>query len=358
MHQARQQRLHPGRRAGQVEGDGETHRQRDAHDRDRIRVCDQPDHPRVDSVRRSGRRRELSPSSIFPSRCRGGTAERTRHGQESRSPSRPVGRRAPARIRRCPTDRCRCHPEPPASHPPAVAAGIRRWITSAPVTDLVYAGFGGQPPGGDTGALLRLARRLLRPALGLPARPGATRGRRAGARRRDRTGLVLAGATALGMVDAERAPEASSYRHLVVLGGLAHACLRRTRYAARLVRDGLAVAGEIAVLGSFRPLRPRPSDRPARPRPGSPAARPRWTRSTPAYGPPSTPSDPGRPRGGRRRQRESAPLLVGPDLPAGPGAADPGAGGAVRGAGRRRAHTADAQRFWAALARGRPVTGC
>jgi len=57
------------------------------------------------------------------------------------------------------------------------------------------------------------------------------------------------------MVEATPPPH-RSYRHLIVLGGLAHACLRRTGYAAHLVRSGLTITGEVAALGSFRPLSP------------------------------------------------------------------------------------------------------
>jgi hypothetical protein len=55
------------------------------------------------------------------------------------------------------------------------------------------------------------------------------------------------------MIDALPPPH-PTYQYLIVLGGLAHACLRRTGYAAHLLRTGLTVGGEIAALGSFRPL--------------------------------------------------------------------------------------------------------
>ena len=65
--------------------------------------------------------------------------------------------------------------------------------------------------------------------------------------------LILAAANALRLVDADRPPHAA-YDHLLVLGGLGRACLQRTEYAARLVRDGVVVVPEVAALGSFRPL--------------------------------------------------------------------------------------------------------
>ncbi|GAB3939940.1 hypothetical protein GCM10027614_22840 [Micromonospora vulcania] len=69
----------------------------------------------------------------------------------------------------------------------------------------------------------------------------------------DTAALVLAAAHALGLVRPV-APDRAAYAHLVVLGGLAHACVRRVAYAAHLLRAGLRVSGEVAVLGSFRPL--------------------------------------------------------------------------------------------------------
>jgi hypothetical protein len=64
--------------------------------------------------------------------------------------------------------------------------------------------------------------------------------------------LVLAAAEALGQVTAVP-PARTSYDHVVVLGGMAAACLQRTEYAARLVRDGLETT-TMAALGSFRLL--------------------------------------------------------------------------------------------------------
>ncbi|MEU8185642.1 hypothetical protein AB0B85_14780 [Micromonospora sp. NPDC049044] len=68
--------------------------------------------------------------------------------------------------------------------------------------------------------------------------------------------LVRATAAALGLVRPVP-PARAAYAHLVVLGGLAHACLRRVAYAAHLLDGGLTVTGEVAVLGSFRPLSER-----------------------------------------------------------------------------------------------------
>jgi hypothetical protein len=64
--------------------------------------------------------------------------------------------------------------------------------------------------------------------------------------------LVNDVASALGMVHAQEPPR-SAYDHVLILGGLARACLQRTSHAAYLL--GSAVdAGHVAALGSFRPL--------------------------------------------------------------------------------------------------------
>ena len=134
-----------------------------------------------------------------------------------------------------------------------IAAGIERWITAVPLGALI-AHFGGDRPTGDLGGVLaalddfsarhwdfRAGRE--RPEAREPALDPAT------------VRLVLDTATALGLVRPV-APARTDYAHLVVLGGLAHACLRRTAHAAQVVRSGRRVRGEVAVLGSFRPLSP------------------------------------------------------------------------------------------------------
>ncbi|SCF03512.1 hypothetical protein [Micromonospora mirobrigensis] len=133
-----------------------------------------------------------------------------------------------------------------------LAAGVRAWIASPPLRTLV-GHFGGDWPAGDVSAVLaalddfsarhwdfRQGRE--RPDAREPALDPAT------------ARLVLAAADALGLVR-PTPPARPGYAHLLVLGGLAHACLRRTAYAAQLARR-VEVTGEVAVLGSFRTLSP------------------------------------------------------------------------------------------------------
>ncbi|MEH1169931.1 hypothetical protein V6V47_31580 [Micromonospora sp. CPCC 205539] len=135
-----------------------------------------------------------------------------------------------------------------------ITSEVRAWVGAAPLRGLVRH-FGGDWPGGDLTAVLaglddfsarhwdfRQGRE--RPDAREPAFDAPT------------AGLVLDTAAALGLVRPVP-PARSGYAHLVVLGGLAHACLRRVAYAAHLLRTGPAVAGELAVLGSFRPLSER-----------------------------------------------------------------------------------------------------
>ncbi|MEU5941962.1 hypothetical protein ABZ807_22880 [Micromonospora sp. NPDC047548] len=135
--------------------------------------------------------------------------------------------------------------------PAQIARGVHAWVASPPLRALV-ARFGGDWPAGDLAAVLA----------GLDdfsARHWDFRGGRERPEAREpaldpgTAGQVLATAEALGLVRPVP-PTHPRYAHLVVLGGLAHACLRRVAYAAHLVRHGPAVAGEVAVLGSFRPL--------------------------------------------------------------------------------------------------------
>jgi hypothetical protein len=132
-----------------------------------------------------------------------------------------------------------------------IAAGVRAWVGSAPLRALVRH-FGGDWPAGDLAAVLAALDDFSarhwdfrggreRPDAREPALDPAT------------AGLVLDTAAALGLVHPV-APARPEYAHLVVLGGLSNACQRRVAYAAHLLRAGTRVAGEVAVLGSFRPL--------------------------------------------------------------------------------------------------------
>ncbi|KAB1935504.1 hypothetical protein F8271_21685 [Micromonospora sp. ALFpr18c] len=132
-----------------------------------------------------------------------------------------------------------------------IAAEVRAWICSAPLRGLVRQ-FGGSWPDGDLTEVLRFLDDF-------SARHWDFRGGRERPEAREpdldpaTAELVLASASALGLIHPVP-PTRGAYAHLVVLGGLAHACVRRVAYAAHLLRTGLAVSGEVAVLGSFRPL--------------------------------------------------------------------------------------------------------
>ncbi|MET7376877.1 hypothetical protein [Micromonospora arida] len=132
-----------------------------------------------------------------------------------------------------------------------VPAEIWAWVGSAPLRGLIRH-FDGDWPAGDLAAVLawlddfsarhwdfRQGRE--RPEAREPAFDART------------AEVVLDAAAALGMVRPVP-PSRPAYAHLVVLGGLAHACVRRVAHAAHLLRTGLRVSGEVAVLGSFRPL--------------------------------------------------------------------------------------------------------
>ncbi|MEV1286226.1 hypothetical protein [Micromonospora sp. NPDC049679] len=142
-------------------------------------------------------------------------------------------------------------PLPPGAPTDELVAGIERWVTADPFRDLVRA-FGGRLPAGDPATLLgwldefsathwdfRHGRE--RPEAREPSLDPTT------------ARLVIDAARSLGMVTALPPPR-RAYRHLLVLGGLAHACLQRTDYAAHLLDTGAVRATEVAVLGSFRPL--------------------------------------------------------------------------------------------------------
>ncbi|QOC95279.1 hypothetical protein D0Q02_25685 [Micromonospora craniellae] len=139
----------------------------------------------------------------------------------------------------------------PADPAAAIFDGISRWVGSPPIRELV-AGFGGRWPAGDLGAVLAALD-------GFSARHWDFRAGRERPEAREpdlderSAAQVHAAASTLGLVR-PRPPARTRYAHLVVLGGLAHACLRRVAYAAHLLRGDVGVTGEVAVLGSYRPL--------------------------------------------------------------------------------------------------------
>jgi hypothetical protein len=143
-----------------------------------------------------------------------------------------------------------------------IVAGVHGWISSRPMRDLV-AEFGDVLPDLATDELLAWLdtfsadhwdfRRMEAEKRAMPAAIGVERDQVVGFEFSPATAeLVPAAAQALGLVTAAP-PARSSYDHIVVLGGLAPACLQRTAYAAHLVRAGLKTT-TMAALGSFRTL--------------------------------------------------------------------------------------------------------
>ncbi|MGV9214542.1 hypothetical protein ACTFTM_22000 [Micromonospora sp. RB23] len=132
-----------------------------------------------------------------------------------------------------------------------ITPDVEAWVRSTPLRGLVRH-FGGDQPPGDLAEALRFLDDFS--ARHWDFRNGRER---PDAREPDldpaTATLVLDAAAALGLVHPVP-PARSAYAHLVVLGGLAHACVRRVGYAKHLLRAGLTVRGEVAVLGSFRPL--------------------------------------------------------------------------------------------------------
>ncbi|SCL36825.1 hypothetical protein GA0070624_5661 [Micromonospora rhizosphaerae] len=132
-----------------------------------------------------------------------------------------------------------------------LADQIGGWVGSAPLRTLVYR-FGGAWPVGGLGEVLAELDEFS--ARHWDYRSGRERpDAREPAFDPETVRLVQDAAAALGLVRAVP-PALPGYAHLVVLGGLAHACVRRVSYAAHLVRTGPRVTGEVALLGSFRPL--------------------------------------------------------------------------------------------------------
>ncbi|MFY1674608.1 hypothetical protein ACN27G_32485 [Plantactinospora sp. WMMB334] len=138
-----------------------------------------------------------------------------------------------------------------------LVAGLTDWVRSRPLRDLVAA-YGAELPDRMAPA------ELLAWLDDFSARHWDFR-RRHGAVERDEVAetalapavaeLVRTAAEALGLAGPCPVP-AGRYDHLLVLGGLARSCLDRTGYAAWLVGTGTVEVGEVAALGSFRPLRP------------------------------------------------------------------------------------------------------
>lgn len=141
----------------------------------------------------------------------------------------------------------------PNFRPQATAEQILAWISSPPMRALVEE-YGDTLPSADVGELLEWLDAFSDRHWDFRKRGNVERDQvTAPTFEPARAALVLAAATALRLVEPVDPPRAA-YDHLLVLGGLGRACLQRTEYAARLVRDGVVAVGEVAALGSFRPL--------------------------------------------------------------------------------------------------------
>jgi hypothetical protein len=133
-----------------------------------------------------------------------------------------------------------------------IVAGINRWITSEPMRDLVGA-YDEKLPDSSTGDLLGWLDTFSATHWDFRAKKGVERDQVTEADIPDAVEILIpAVPAALGLIEA-RPPARSDYDHLLILGGLAPACLQRTAYAAHLVADGLTVT-DAAALGSFRKL--------------------------------------------------------------------------------------------------------
>lgn len=150
-----------------------------------------------------------------------------------------------------------CGPTVPAD---SLRESIRRWVNAPPLRQLV-AEFGGRLPELDIGEQLAWLDRF-------SAAHWDFRNRGESSVERDaviadsslssRAAVIEAAAAALGLA-VPLPPPRRRYTHLLVLGGLARACLVRTAFAAQLLRSGAVATGEVAALGSFRPLGTQPA---------------------------------------------------------------------------------------------------
>ncbi|MFI5932074.1 hypothetical protein [Actinoplanes sp. NPDC051494] len=229
-----------------------------------------------------------------------------------------------------------CEPDP---HRATIAAAIEDWITSAPVRALVSR-FGAALPDAGPDELLTWLDAFSAEHWDFRRRGNAERDQvEAPAFDQATTALITEAATALHLVAADP-PARRSYEHVLILGGLGRACLQRTEFAARLIRDGTVTTPAVAALGSFRPLTAAETTLPALTGHGHEAdAMDAGVRAGFGYG--------------ETAEKESSPGPVthrswqvrtyrAPGLPTGQVLAAPSSD-----PGRRRANTADTYEFWA-----------
>lgn len=139
----------------------------------------------------------------------------------------------------------------------ALVADVRRWVTSAPLRELVRL-FGGRfPDVADPDLLVWLDDFTERH---WDFRGGGERDQLVEPALAPEVEVVVRSAVAALGLDHGVPPRSGRYDHLVVLGGLASSCLARVRAAEALVRGGGVEVGEIVLLGSRRPLGEREVD--------------------------------------------------------------------------------------------------
>jgi len=134
---------------------------------------------------------------------------------------------------------------------------LREWVSSAPMRALAEAAGWAWPSCADTGELIRQLARLsaawdFRSRGGGVERNFIDRQATLKGEREIPEDLVVPAASALGLVNATPIPP-ERFTSLVVLSGLARACVNRTRHASALLREGVQVAS-VAVLGGHREL--------------------------------------------------------------------------------------------------------
>ncbi len=133
-----------------------------------------------------------------------------------------------------------------------VAAAIEAWTRSSALDELVQLSGGEVPTGLELSELLA---RLEEFSKVWDFRGGKERNLfQARSLDADTEQAIKDAATTLGLVKGGATPQ-GRYDHVLILGGLARACLARPLAAARLLEQGGVEAGSVTALGGFRELK-------------------------------------------------------------------------------------------------------